>query len=174
MASALHTQLLKQAEDLALLDKRRPKQASLRRAASTAYYSLFHFLTKEASSLCFGASPQAQTVREQFCRRFNHSGMRRISDCFRANQLSGHLQSLGLIPPELQQIATGFVQLQKLRHDADYDLSARYVRRDVLLEVGRVRALVAAWGRVKSHPLARFYLTCLLIGDVPEKVIRPR
>ena len=48
---SLHADLLEQAEQLAQLDPRRPKQANLRRAVSSAYYALFHLLTWEASAL---------------------------------------------------------------------------------------------------------------------------
>ena len=40
----LAADLLKQAERLAKLEPKRPKQASLRRSISAAYYSLFHLL----------------------------------------------------------------------------------------------------------------------------------
>lgn len=39
--------LLEQARHLANGERRRPKQASLRRAVSTAYYALFHLLIQE-------------------------------------------------------------------------------------------------------------------------------
>ena len=40
----LHDELLKQARELTTLDARRPRQANLRRAISSAYYALFHLL----------------------------------------------------------------------------------------------------------------------------------
>ena len=43
--------LLAQADLLLHLEKRRPKQASLRRAVSAAYYALFHFLIEESTVL---------------------------------------------------------------------------------------------------------------------------
>ena len=42
-------QLLEQPDHLANREKKRPRQASLRRAVSTAYYALFHFLIFEAT-----------------------------------------------------------------------------------------------------------------------------
>lgn len=42
--------LLEQAYDLAQKEATDPKQASLRRAVSTAYYALFHLLVEEAVS----------------------------------------------------------------------------------------------------------------------------
>jgi uncharacterized protein (UPF0332 family) len=41
--------LLEQAKHLANREKKRPRQASLRRAVSTAYYALFHLLIYEAT-----------------------------------------------------------------------------------------------------------------------------
>ena len=41
---ALADDLLEQAQHLAMRDPKRPRQASLRRAVSTAYYALFHLL----------------------------------------------------------------------------------------------------------------------------------
>jgi hypothetical protein len=41
--------LLEQAEHLAKRERNRPRQASLRRAVSTAYYALFHLLIHEAT-----------------------------------------------------------------------------------------------------------------------------
>ncbi|MBS1874595.1 MAG: hypothetical protein JSU00_15375 [Acidobacteria bacterium] len=40
--------LLEQADHLARWDWKHPKQASLRRAVSTAYYAVFHMLVSEA------------------------------------------------------------------------------------------------------------------------------
>jgi hypothetical protein len=41
---AYHDDLLQQALELVHSKQRKPKQASLRRAVSTAYYALFHLL----------------------------------------------------------------------------------------------------------------------------------
>jgi len=48
--------LLAQARLLATKEPRRPKDASLRRAVSTAYYALFHLLTDEASRFLISGS----------------------------------------------------------------------------------------------------------------------
>ncbi|HQZ68834.1 MAG TPA: hypothetical protein PLY87_27290 [Planctomycetaceae bacterium] len=45
----MHFDLLQQAESLARLDQRgAPRQANLRRAVSSTYYALFHFLVDES------------------------------------------------------------------------------------------------------------------------------
>lgn len=47
---ALCDDLLEQAFHLARREPTRPRQASLRRALSTSYYALFHFLAAEAAA----------------------------------------------------------------------------------------------------------------------------
>ena len=46
---SLHGDLLDQASRLAVQEPRRPRQASLRRAVSAAYYALFHLLVDAAT-----------------------------------------------------------------------------------------------------------------------------
>jgi len=48
---SLHADLLDQAEQLAQLDPRRPKQANLRRSVSSAYYALFHSIRRARERL---------------------------------------------------------------------------------------------------------------------------
>ena len=52
----LHDDLQQQARELATKDRRRPRQANLRRAVSASYYALFHFLTDEAARQALGAA----------------------------------------------------------------------------------------------------------------------
>jgi hypothetical protein len=60
---SLHADLLAQARRLVSQDPRRPRQASLRRAISTAYYALFHLLISEASAML--VSP-IESIRARF------------------------------------------------------------------------------------------------------------
>lgn len=46
----MHWDLLQQARQLATLDLKKPKQANLRRAVSSTYYAIFHFLVRESVS----------------------------------------------------------------------------------------------------------------------------
>src|SRR5579863_9395968 len=69
---ALPQHLLDQALLLARLEQNRPRQASLRRAVSTTYYSLFHLLTSAAV-----ANWKQVRQRPLLARAFEH---RRMSD----------------------------------------------------------------------------------------------
>ena len=44
----MYEDLIDLAGSIAALDKKKPKQAHLRRAVSTAYYAVFHYLVDEA------------------------------------------------------------------------------------------------------------------------------
>ncbi len=78
---ALHDDLLAQADHLAHVDKKKPKQANLRRAVSAAYYALFHLLIDESS--CFlVAGKQREALRHQLARSFDHGHMKKTAQAF--------------------------------------------------------------------------------------------
>jgi hypothetical protein len=72
--------LLEQAKHLANRERGKPRQASLRRAVSTAYYALFHFLIAEAT-LNWKRAEQ----RYVLARLFEHGRMKSASDRQRAD-----------------------------------------------------------------------------------------
>jgi len=77
-----HHDLIDQAEHLAGKEPRKPKQASLRRAVSAAYYALFHLLVDEAvAGLARG--PGAGDLRDLLRRAFDHGEMRSVSGATR-------------------------------------------------------------------------------------------
>src|SRR5579863_4007092 len=65
--------LLEQARHLANREPKRPRQASLRRAVSAAYYALFHLLTTETAKNWKRASDRARIARI-----FDHAQMRAV------------------------------------------------------------------------------------------------
>ena len=60
---ALSNDLLEQALHLATRESKRPRQASLRRAISSAYYGLFHLLIGEATRVLAPAQPAALRIQ---------------------------------------------------------------------------------------------------------------
>ena len=72
--------LLEQAGHLARRERKRPRQASLRRAVSAAYYALFHLLTSEAANLIGPAAPPG--LRQQVRRAFAHREMKHVCKPF--------------------------------------------------------------------------------------------
>jgi hypothetical protein len=72
---SLHADLLEQAEQLAQLDRRRPKQANPRGAVSSAYYALLHLLTSAATAL-YAVEPG---LASRINRMFSHVDMKKAS-----------------------------------------------------------------------------------------------
>jgi hypothetical protein len=156
---SLHTDLLEQAQQLAQLDPRRPKPASLRRAVSSAYYGLFHLLAAEASGL-YAAEP---VLVARISRTLSHSEMKKASSMIASDELPKRLQSPGggyAAPLDLKTVANAFVTLQQARHEADYDLARTFRRREVLDFVQSARDAMDAWDRVRNTDDARLYLAC--------------
>jgi uncharacterized protein (UPF0332 family) len=128
---------------LATLDVKKPKQANLRRAISSAYYAVFHFLVDEACQAQIGTQHKQAPFRQVLGRAFAHGVMKDACKSFGggslkkgvAKGLPGHFA----VPQEIRELATTFVDLQENRHLADYDLTERFRRADVLVLITHVR-----------------------------------
>ena len=115
--------LLSTARLLAVASPRKPKQADLRRAISTAYYALFHALAADAANLLVGQLGRASKLAwAQTYRALDHGVMK--SAC-------AHVQP-SRFPATICAAAGAFLILQQLRHDADYDPMLRFTRAEAL------------------------------------------
>ena len=102
-----------------------PAQADLRRAASTAYYAMFHCLAASAADLFIGAVRNPAWHRAY--RALEHGGARRACQ---------HGQAMREFPEEVRDFARAFVVLQKARQEADYAPdTATYRKSDVLYHI---------------------------------------
>jgi len=108
----MHDDLLEIAADLARREQAgRPRQASLRRAISTAYYALFHALAYLCANELVGWT-KPWDVFSPIYRRLEHG---RAKDAFK--RISGQHG------PAIATIGRTFILLQDRRHTADYDPS---------------------------------------------------
>ena len=157
--SRLSDDLLQQAKRLASQDPGRPKDASIRRAISTAYYALFHFLLDEASGMLVGPSPNDKALRHLLSRCFVHSRM--ATACTKMVYLTNPKNAASSVyapfsraiqnqSKDLLVVARTFKELQEHRHRADYDLSQRYPRAQALKSVSDVEDAMRAWERIKN------------------------
>lgn len=133
---SLHSDLLKQAHRLARHEPRRPGQASLRRAVSTAYYALFHLLVDAGGREIVSGQTQA-VLRSSICRALNHSDMKKACLAvanWNPNNPQRPLATMISQGPgtDVRNIGSAFVELQQAWHEADYDLLRRFSRSDVL------------------------------------------
>lgn len=159
---SLAADLLDQADQLAKLGPKYPKQANLRRAVSAAYYALFHLLVDEAARLFAGLIGRDDTATiTRLIRTFDHRGLKEVSNGFKQSRLPLVLQLEGYAAPDdLKRVAEIFVRLQEVRHDADYDTAKIVTREEVQIHIRDVRKAFVAWEKVKATPDARMFLAC--------------
>ena len=116
----LHTDLLRQAQYLAVREPKRPLQASLRRAISASYYAIFHLLVDDATRRMFPGTNRA-SLRCCLARAFVHGDMKKVAQQFSNEALSPKL-GRGLngeaFQPGIINVAAVFVDLQQARHEA--------------------------------------------------------
>ena len=141
-----------------------PEQASLRRSISTAYYALFHLLVQEAVQ-SWNGSPTARFGLE---RRFEHRTMKDVSNAVWRGSWRGWSTPSPVVPPELQNVASVFVDLQEARQQADYDNAKTWAAMDAQALVADAQFAFDNWRTVRAHPAANEYLLSLLIGNKRE------
>jgi hypothetical protein len=165
---ALHDDLLAQADRLAHAEKKKPKQASLRRAVSAAYYALFHYLVDESTHFLVSGK-QREALRRQLARSFDHAQMKKAAQAFVAPSASSPWRAvLSAAPtPALVDVASAFIALQEARHEADYDLARVFTRVECNALVGRSQAAFTTWATVAGSEEADAFLIALLVRGRP-------
>jgi uncharacterized protein (UPF0332 family) len=151
--------LLQQAYDLADKEPTDPKQASLRRAVSTAYYALFHLLIDEAVSKW-----AVERQRSALARTFEHGKMQKICD-----EIVKRVKSGADLPTELSTVAHNFIQLQEHRHTADYDNSKQWSRTDVKNVLTLATDAFDAWLAISANDKAQDFLLQLFLPKLPRQ-----
>jgi len=155
---SLSSDLLEQASQLVRNEPRKPKQASLRRAVSAAYYALFHLLGEEAA-----ARLKARFLSSVIRRVLQHGEMKAICGLYSAGKLPDRAPySNRSVSQELAVVATAFVDLQEARHKADYDPSFRINRTVALRLIERTLGAFRSWKRIRRSEEATLFLFALL------------
>jgi hypothetical protein len=140
---------------------RRPRQSSLRRSVSTAYYALFHELIADAARELGPARPVG--VQAVIARLFTHRDM--ASSCrMWSNGNAGKWQPLAGTPIDvrLRRVALSFITLQQMRHEADYDTQRRFLKSEASMHVERAADALADWRGVRRTNQAAVFLVSLM------------
>ena len=157
--------LLEQARHLAQRESKRPRQASLRRAVSTAYYALFHLLITETTK-----NWKRPAERFTLARMFDHAFMAKACAAKRDSLIS-HFNthpspSAQLeIQKHLHVVAVTFVRMLQDRHTADYDSSTQWTRTDTLEAIDSVQAAFQSWKAIRTGHDAQNFLVTLLLRE---------
>jgi uncharacterized protein (UPF0332 family) len=157
--------LLEQARHLANREPKRPKQASLRRAVSAAYYALFHLLTTEAAR-----NWKRPAERNTLARMFDHGPMGKgcttkrdeLNEYFNNRPPAGHERD---VAKHLQTVTNTFVLMLQHRHTADYDSSTKWSRTDTLEKIESVEAAFQSWRAIRDEHEAQNFLVTLLLRE---------
>jgi uncharacterized protein (UPF0332 family) len=154
--------LLDVARGIADMDVESPRQASLRRAVSTAYYALFHLLISEATS-----NWNRVELRPALGRIFEHGKMKKASEV-RVSALKTFLKKMpagssgSAVAASLLAVADAFLQAHRQREDADYNTSREWTRSEVWTLINLIAIAFESWKTIRDEPEAQAYLVSLL------------
>jgi hypothetical protein len=168
--------LLKQADHLANKDQKKPQQANLRRAVSSAYYAVFHELIAFAAAEVVGAAEEKQPLGGRLRRICAHANIKLAAGWF-TGQLPQVLVSVrqaasinGPFDPDLVSVCRMVIDLQEQRHVADYDLdqiiSRRQVLNSCLPDAKQAITLLRQLAQQRAHDTRVFLLGCVLGKDL--------
>jgi hypothetical protein len=129
--------LISQARELASSSPRRPVQANLKRAASAAYYALFHALATSAADTLIGTTHALRTggAWQRVYRSLEHG--------YAKAQCSAVRSASSIVPAPLHTVADDFVELQGLRHEADYDPFSSFSRAAIEARIAQAENAIA-------------------------------
>ncbi len=149
---------LEQAYHLAKRERRNPRQASLRRAVSTAYYAVFHLLIDEAVG-----NWAVERQRSVLARTFDHGRMKKVCEDYVNNYFSSGQPATLL---KLKNVAHAFMQLQEQRHKADYDNSFVWSRTNALAAIDLASSAFGDWRAIRKQVSAQDYLLALFLPKI--------
>ncbi len=155
---SLASDLLDQASILTELDRMKPKQASLRRAISAAYYSIFHLLVDDGARRITTNT----TLQPYVARSFQHTSVKDSANkVIEQSKVAPPWPAplfAASIEPELIRVCTTFVDLQSLRHSADYNTAASFKRAEVVAAISRAQAAHQDWALLRTSENATIFL----------------
>lgn len=150
---AVSHELIATARRLANLNVRRPRQADLKRAVSTAYYAMFHTLARDCADRFIGTGQTRSTAAwRQVYRALEHGF---------AKQSCSQVTKLGF-PSNIAHCADTFARLQDSRHRADYDPHAQFNRAEVLLMISEADRAIRVLNHVSLSDRKAFAALVLL------------
>ena len=138
-----------------------PSEAQLRRAASTAYYALFHKASRAAAERFMGPGRGSSAGYALLYRGLNHGRMRDVCKALDVPRLKDPWKrQLG---KDARGFAADFVALQEARHSADYDPKAEFSPSGVSALIEAADNGLAAFDRIAPDERADM-LALMLVG----------
>lgn len=131
------------------------QETRLRRAVSTAYYALFHCLSENCADLLAGRMKDKRRNEEwlRVYRSLNHR---------KARNRCRNQASFAQLPQPITDFAEQFVELQRLRHEADYNPAASFEPARVMQNINDSEARIRAFNAVPAAARRAFVLYLLI------------
>lgn len=125
-----------------------PCQAHIRRAISTCYFAAFHALARTAANSLVGADPAVRPRKAwvEVYRGLSHGA------CSKACTDAAHID----FPEGILNFANTFVQLQNIRHKADYDPTWRPTVKDAEGNIKNAEMCLNALAGAEARDLLAF------------------
>jgi hypothetical protein len=151
-------------EESAISGAGAPRQANLRRAISTAYYAAFHELLGNIAETFVPAAHQKS--RAIFLRALDHSKARERCKKLGQNPLPNDKRMFfgwTQFPVQIRLFATEFVNLQEMRHQADYDPEIKFSAQEARDTVDSARKAIVNLRNAPTEYVTPF-LSYVLLG----------
>jgi hypothetical protein len=156
--------LLDQADWLSAPSRRgAPRQADLRRAISSAYYAVFHRVMTETADQFVGRTLRNTRRYALVYRSVEHRTLKGVCDEVRKQTLPKKYAPFvpaGGFDAQLSAFATASIDLQELRHSADYDPYEHVTVADAMSAIATARQALASF-EAASPVARRVFLTLL-------------
>jgi hypothetical protein len=139
-----------------------PLQENLRRAVSSAYYSLFHTVLTAAADMVVG--DRSNVLYELVYRSVAHTWLRDLCGDMRKRpmpQRYKRYEPQGGFGQEMIAFAEIVTQLQEARNEADYSPSLHLLRSDAIMFLSRTRSAFTHFGAAPAAERKAF-LTLVL------------
>lgn len=129
-----------------------PTHEHARRAASNAYYAIFHSLAHSNATALVGHPTNTAAIAawSRIYRGLDHTTARR--------ELQSNRQHLSL---QAQNFADAFADLQQRRHSADYDPNAVITTNDGIVYLNRAESAILGFYQITSDE--RVYIATLTL-----------
>jgi uncharacterized protein (UPF0332 family) len=128
------------------------RQANRRRAISTAYYAVFHFLLTAVADEFVGKGGRRSSRYALVYRSIDHNDVKTLCEIARKDEIRADSKYFKYVPedgfgPSIKEFATLTLELREKRHEADYDPSYWAKLADVNAAIEAARTAIEKFPR---------------------------
>jgi len=114
---------------------------------STTYYALFHCLAHSSANALVGKANTKGRAWNRVYRALEHGTTRKVCS---------NLAIMKEFPADIRAFAHAFVEMQELRHKADYSPMESFNKSDVRQELDKVRIVIADFEKAELRHRREF------------------